>query len=269
MKRQFITRVLSFFMIFGVLLGVMSSPINRARAASTITFTADELLGKPEATSITINIVPDTTIEYHYQYGTASGVYTLSTSNVTANGGQPHEVVISGLNPNMQYFYRMQYHAPGDDLDDWVNRSEHTFWTQRTEGSSFIFTVTSDSHATFNTNHQNAMTNILNEQPDFEIDLGDTFYVDNTSSQSAVNTNYLRYRDPLYMDRIGHSVPLGVSRLAKHIFPPRSRMDFIPGIPISWQPLMKRSMAISSARTTMPGPGGMLFSWSSILSNTP
>ena len=31
---------------------------------------------------------------------------------------------------------------------------------------------------------------------------------DNTTSQSAVNTDYLAYRDPLYMDRIGHSVPI-------------------------------------------------------------
>ncbi len=211
MKNQFILRIFSFFIIFSLLLGVMSLSTNHASAASTITFTGDELLGNPEATSITINIVPDATIEYHYQYGTAAGVYTESTTNVTATGGQPHEVVISGLNPNTQYFYRMQYHAPGDAMDDWVNRSEHSFWTQRTEGSSFIFTVTSDSHAQFNTNHQNAMTNIFNEDPDFEIDLGDTFYVDGLTTQGAVNTNYLKYRDPLYMDRIGPSVPIFIS----------------------------------------------------------
>ena len=177
-------------------------------AATPINFTGEELLGKPTDTSITINIVPATTIEYHYQYGTSSGSYTAQTSNVIAAGGQPHEVVISGLTPNAQYYYRMQYHAPGNAMDDWVNRSEQSFRTQRSQGSTFNFTVTSDSHAQFNANHQNAMTNILNEHPDFTIDLGDTFMSGNAASQSAVNNSYLAYREPLYMDKIGHSVPI-------------------------------------------------------------
>ena len=177
-------------------------------AATPISFTGEELLGTPTDTSITINIVPATTIEYHCQYGTSSGSYTGQTSNVIATGGQPHEVIMSGLTPNTQYYYRMQYHAPGDAMNDWVNRAEHSFWTQRSGGSTFTFTITSDSHAQFNTNHQNTMTNILNEHPDFTIDLGDTFITDNAASQSAVNNSYLAYREPAYMDRIGHSVPI-------------------------------------------------------------
>ncbi len=133
MKNQFITRVFSFFVIFSMLLGVMSLPTNRARAASTITFTGEELLGNPEDSSITVNIVPATTIEYHYQYGLSAGANTWETDNYTAIGGQPHEIIITGLSPNTQYFYRMQYHAPGDPMNDWVNRSEHSFWTQRAE----------------------------------------------------------------------------------------------------------------------------------------
>ncbi len=62
-----------------------------------------------------------------------------------------------------------------------------------------------------NTAHQNAMTNIANEHPDFNIDLGDTFYVDNTTSQSAVNTKYLAYRNSLYLGKIGPSVPIFLS----------------------------------------------------------
>ena len=179
------------------------------QAASTITFTAEELLGKPTNNSITINIVPDSTIVYHYQYGTVSGSYPNQTANVTATGGQPSEITISGLSANTKYYYRMRYHAPGDGADDWVNRTEHSFMTQRVAGTPFTFTVTSDSHATFNAQHQNAMTNVLNETPDFHIDIGDTFYpASGSSSQTAVNNAYLAYRDPVYMDRIGHSVPI-------------------------------------------------------------
>lgn len=189
---------------------VWSTPVS-VNAATTITFTAEELLGKPTDSSITINIVPDSTIEYHYQYGTSSGVYTGQTSNYTAAGGQPHEIVITGLSANTKYYYRMRYHAPGDAMDDWVVRTEHTFHTQRAEGEEFVFTVTSDSHANLNTNEQNAMTNILNDNPDFHIDLGDTFMIDNTTSQTSVNSKYLAFRDPLYFDKIGSSVPIFLS----------------------------------------------------------
>jgi VCBS repeat-containing protein len=197
---------LSMLLIFLVsLVGIPNSSVN---AAASITFTGEELLGKPEDTSITVNIVPATTIEYHYQYSTTSGGTYTNTSNVTATGGQPSEVVISGLTPNTHYYYRMQYHAPGDAMDDWVTRSEHSFWTQRTKGSSFSFSVTSDSHASFSSTEQNTMTNILNEHPDFEIDLGDTFMLDGTTSQTAVNNAYLAFREPLYFDKIGNSVPI-------------------------------------------------------------
>ena len=186
----------------------MGVPFQGVKAAAAIAFTADELLGKPEDDSIVINIVPGTTIEYHYQYGTTPGSYENQTGNHIAAGGQPHEIRISGLTPNTHYYYRMQYHAPGEAMNDWVDRSEGSFWTQRPEGSTFSFTVTSDSHATFNLRHQNAMTNILNERPDFEIDLGDTFYIDGLTNQNDVNGSYLAYRDPVYMGRIGHSVPI-------------------------------------------------------------
>ncbi|MDD5704079.1 MAG: metallophosphoesterase, partial [Dehalococcoidales bacterium] len=179
--------------------------------ATSTTFTAEELLGKPTDSSITINIVPDSTIIYHYQYGTSEGNYLWQTPDVEATGGQPGEVVISGLSPNTQYYYRMRYRAPEDSPDDWVNRAEQSFRTQRSPGSEFSFTVTSDMHEYFNTSTQNAMTNILNDHPDFHIDLGDIFLLDNVSSQTAVNNEYLAYRNPLYLDKIGGSVPVFLS----------------------------------------------------------
>jgi hypothetical protein len=200
--------IFSLCVVLSVLFSMMGRPATSVMAASAITFTAGELLGKPEDSSITINIVPASTIEYHYQYGTTSGGPYANTLNFTAAGGQPSEITITGLSPNTHYYYRMQYHAPGDAQTDWVTRDEHSFWTQRAEGSSFIFTVTSDSHGNFNTAEQNAMTNILNEAPDFNVDLGDTFLLDNLNNQTAVNNKYLAYRQPLYFDKIGSSVPI-------------------------------------------------------------
>ena len=185
-----------------------SAPI-RVQAA-VITFTADELLGKPTDTSITINIVPDATIEYYYEYGTSQGgPYTDETSPVVVTGGEPHEVVITGLSPNTRYYYRMIYDGDGDVNDgDYEVRDEHTFHTQRDPGRTFVFTITADPHARWNDRYQQAMINILNDLPDFHLDLGDTFMTDGTTSQSQVDNAYLAHRNPLYLDRIGPSVPI-------------------------------------------------------------
>jgi uncharacterized repeat protein (TIGR02543 family) len=206
--RRHLSRAGRLFMSLLVLLSLLGRSATTIQAATPITFTAEELLGKPEDTSITVNIVPASTIEYHYQYGTSSGVYTWETANYTATAGQPHEIVISGLTANTQYFYRMQYHAPGDAMDDWVNRTEHSFWTQRAPGSTFVFDIVSDSHAMYNAQYQQACQNIAADHPDFVFDLGDTFMTDGMTSQTAVNNAYLAQREPLYFDAFGHSAAL-------------------------------------------------------------
>lgn len=203
-------RIGRLLVLLALLASLAGGPGVTVEAATAITFTAEELLGRPTDTSVTINIVPGQTIEYVYDYDTDSGEpYAEQTALATATGGQPHEVTISGLAVNTRYYYRMRYHRPGET--DWVERDEHSFQTQRAEGTGFVFTVTSDSHATFNANHRNAMSNVLSDQPDFHIDLGDTFYSGNASNQTAVNSAYLAYREPLYMDRIGHSIPIFLS----------------------------------------------------------
>jgi len=197
--------VLLFVIVFILTVFPIGSIVH---AASVITFTGEELLGKPTNNSITINIVPNATIEYHYQYGTSPGSYSMQTPDYTATGGQPHEIVISGLAPNTRYYYRMQYHAPGDAMDDWVDRAEHSFWTQRAEGSTFKFTIVADSHAYYNTQYHDTMTNVRDDNPDFHFDLGDTFMTDNDTSQSQVFAEYLAQRGGDYMDLVGHSSPI-------------------------------------------------------------
>ena len=76
----------------------------KTAGASPITFNGEELLGKPTNNSITVNIIPNAAIEYHYQYGTSQGSYGMQTFNSTAVAGQPHEIVIAGLKPNSLYW---------------------------------------------------------------------------------------------------------------------------------------------------------------------
>lgn len=281
---QFCRLISSFMLIIIMVSGMMGVSSSKVRAATPITFTAEELLGKPTDTSITINIVPASQIEYHYQYGTESKVYTDQTVDYTAEAGQPDEITITGLTADTRYYYRMRYHALGDADDDWVERDEHSFMTQRETGSTFIFTVTSDDHYNRNTYTQNAMQNILNDQADFHIDLGDTFYIDSSTTQSAINTRYLAYREPLIFGKIGPSVPIFLSsgnhedeegwnlddtpfssgvgsiQARKAYFPTpvdEGRAGFIPAIRI---PLIGSTIPFTvtnCAKTTMPGNGAM------------
>jgi len=109
----------------------------------------------------------------------------------------------------------MRYHAPGEGQDDWNVRDEHSFVTQRPKGSTFVFTVTSDSHnagatAPFTTVNQA----ILADLPDFNIDLGDTQFAEftrNSSIQTNVDTAYKEYRANTHFGAFGHSVPIFLS----------------------------------------------------------
>ena len=169
-------------------------------------FMATELLGKPTNNSITVNVIPSSNMLIYYEYGTVSGGPYTATSTESATGGVPYEIVIDGLNANTRYYYRMQYSTDGGST--WTARPEYSFMTQRPAGSTFVFTIVSDSHAMYNTQYQQAMQNVSNDHPDFHFDLGDTFMTDGMSSQSAVDNAYLAQREPLYMDLVGSSAPI-------------------------------------------------------------
>ena len=194
---------------FTILLGIAA--VTSELYANTVTFEGGELLGKPTNNSVTINIVPASAIEYYYEYGTSQGgPYPYSTTPKTAAGGQPDEAAITGLNSNTRYYYRMIYDGDGDVEDgDFEVRDEHSFWMKRAPGSTFKFTIISDSHANYNnTQTQQAAANVIADQPDFHLDLGDTFMTDNDTSQSQVNQEYLAQRGPLFLGGIGQSSPI-------------------------------------------------------------
>lgn len=191
--------IIILFSLFGVI------PVHGE--AAEITFTGEELLGRPTDTSITINIVPDETIELYYEYGTISGVYSQQTPVTTAAAGEPNEITLTGLEPDTHYHYRMHYRIPGDS---WLARDEHTFWTQRPPGCEFTFTITSDSHVNILLGNaatwRQTMTNAADDDPDFHIDLGDTFAMDNVTTVEGAEQAYLYQRQ--FFDIVGNSAPI-------------------------------------------------------------
>ncbi len=204
-KNERFFRLIFCLLCIVLLLGLQ--PKSQVRAQTTITFTGAELLGRPTNTSISIKIIPDSNIDYFYEYGTSSGSYAAQTGNITATGGQPSTATLTGLKPNTRYYYRMQYNAGGSG---WVARPEHTFWTQRTTGSSFTFDITSDSHVNIMLGSAGTWTSTMNnvaaDHPDFLIDLGDTFAMDNVTTQSAADTAYTYQRQ--FFDLVGHSASI-------------------------------------------------------------
>jgi hypothetical protein len=145
-------------------------------ARGQVSFPGPELLGRPEATSVTINVVANVAIDAYFEYGTQSGVYT-QTNPVSGAAGPvstaanvPLVVALAGLSADTQYFYRMVYRQSG--TSSWTTRPEHSFHTARSPGDTFMFTVTSDSHINIEFGNpslfQQTLGNIATESPDFE-----------------------------------------------------------------------------------------------------
>lgn len=185
-----------------------------AASASTTTSASvpgPELLARPTDSSVTVNVVTGAAIEAYFEYGIQAGKYTYKTSVATAAANQPLVSVMDGLNPNTLYYYRMVYRRPG--TSDWTARDEHTFHTQRPPGEAFTFTVVSDSHLNISAGaavnsqlYQIALRSIAGDNPDFHLDLGDTFAMDNVTTQENANNAYLAARS--FFGLISPSVPI-------------------------------------------------------------
>jgi hypothetical protein len=197
---------------------VLSFSLATAAPASALSFTAPELLGRPTDHSVTVNVVADTALEVYFEYGTTSSVYTGNTGTATFAADTPIEMVIDGLEADTQYYYRMRYRQSGT-TGEFLARDEHSFRTQRAPGSTFTFTITADSHldqyggntAREKALYQQTLLNAGADNPDFHIDLGDTFPMDPTPlgtgmTEAEAKAAYLTQRP--FMGLISASTPI-------------------------------------------------------------
>jgi hypothetical protein len=172
-------------------------------------FLNSELLGRPTTNSVTVKAIPSRNLEIYFEYGPSPGVYISATDAKIISAGTPVEAVMDGLEPDLQYYYRMRYRESG--TADFAAAGEHSFHTQRSRGSVFTFAIEADPHMDQNSDPDTfrlTLQNVLSEKPDFLIDLGDTFM-----SEKLARPNYQAVADRAlllrsYFDLIGHSVPL-------------------------------------------------------------
>jgi hypothetical protein len=203
--RRFSTRTEAILLAVTVILCVAAQD----RAVAEIAFTATELLGRPTDSSVTVNAVADGDLEVYFEYGILPGLYTDQTTPETFPADAPIEVVIDNLQPDTRYFYRMRYREPG--ITDYSEGQSHSFQTQRQPGSSFVFTVQTDSHL-YNANsseielYERTLLNAAADHPDFHIALGDEVALYHANNVSKVRERYLSQRP--FFGMLGHSSPL-------------------------------------------------------------
>ncbi len=192
---------------------VYGSTVGKGEPA-VVRFVGRGLLGRPTDTSITVNCIALEELEVFFEYGTEPKNYTGQTDKEIFPKDVPIEMVMSGLKPNTEYYYRMRYSKPGENL--FVEGEEYSFHTQRAPNNSFRFTVTSDSHFGFKDMCDDelygmTLSKALKDKPDFHIDIGDTFmsyklYEKGTASPQTVDEQHIKHRPSFGL--LSHSVPL-------------------------------------------------------------
>lgn len=204
-----------FALIVILLVGIKEQPVQAGGSVFGIHspdpefFLTGELLGRPTDQSVTVNIVPLKEMEIYFEYGTESGNYTNQTTIYSVVANNPLVAVIHTLQPDTRYYYRTRYCKSGSG--DFLTGDEHTFHTQRLEGSSFTFCVEADPHLDEQSNpelQEQTLINIQADQPDFILDLGDTFMSDKLADKTDENIIERHLLMRSFFDRICHSHPL-------------------------------------------------------------
>ena len=182
------------------------------RGTNDALFVAQELLGRPTDTTVTVNAAAVKDLEAYYEYGTEPGSYSGRTASIRLPAGEPVHALIGDLEPNSRYYYRMRYREPG--AASFEARAKRSFHTARPPGSSFTFVVEFDPHM-METNDPEAfklsLAKMLADNPDFMLDLGDTFFIDRYLRLGPITSEQITDRVRLlrsYFDLINHSVPL-------------------------------------------------------------
>ncbi len=213
MKKLLSLVIISLFsIIFGFKDDVnMLSPVSKENQAftDTLSFHCQELLGRPTANSITINACSNKSLNVYYEYGPDSINYTNQTGIITTQDSIPFNIKITNLASNTKYFYRMRYRLAGSG--SFLYRYSHSFRTKRASGTSFCFAIEADPHLDTNSNtavYALTLQNIASKNPDFLLDLGDTFMSEKLTvkNEVTIRDRHLLFRS--YFDKICHSIPL-------------------------------------------------------------
>jgi hypothetical protein len=148
------------------------------------------IFGRATDKAITASLLPAATMEAFLEFGPAKGKYVRKTPVTALPAGKATEIVLDGLSPNTEYFYRLNYRKPG--AGSFSQRAEARFATQRTPGSSFVFTIQGDSHperaqASHPDLYARTLSTAAADRPDFHICIGDDFSIERIRTINDAN----------------------------------------------------------------------------------
>jgi len=168
----------------------------------------DIVLGRPTDSSVTVSVLAYSDMQGRVEYGIHPGDYSSESEVVELRAGDPVELRLDRLEPNTAYFYRWRGRTDGSE--DFESSDESRFHTRRLSGDGFVFTLQSDPHLDDRTEpslYEASLANAAAAQPDFHIDLGDTFMVDKRRDDFRESlAQYLAQR--YYFGLIGRSAPV-------------------------------------------------------------
>ncbi len=212
--------------------GGSRQPVQAAKCNEVPAHPFDLILARPTSNSVTVSVLSCVDAEGFIAYGKHAGNLATRTPSRIFKQGEPVEVLLSDLEPDTGYCYQLRLAQ--------TNSAKYPFHTARAPGSTFLFTVTADSHLDENTDpvvYQRTLANALADQPDFHIDLGDIFMTEKHLNREDAGKQYLAQR--YYLGQLSHSVPLFLVLGNHDGESPRGRGRDADGLPV-WSNTMRK-----------------------------
>ncbi len=153
------------------------------------------IIGRPTDTEVTLSLLTHKYLDIEIWYGPGSNHMSQMKRSSNLKAGQPHDIVVGELKPNTRYHYQINTREGG--ASSFSAGKIKSFQTARPPGSTFVFTVQADSHLDYGIVpelYANTLRNVVADQSDFHLALGDTFMVDKRNTYQEAALQYLAQR---------------------------------------------------------------------------
>lgn len=168
---------------------------------------ASAVLCRPTDRSVGLSVLLRSGATVRVEFRAAGATTWKRGPERALQAGEPALLELAGLTPDAAYEYRVVRSDAGPALPE--AGLAGSFHTCRKRGSSFMFTVTADSHLDGASDPETYRTCLLNaaaDRPDFHIDLGDTFMTGKHADRTSAARQYTAQRT--YLSALCRSAPL-------------------------------------------------------------
>lgn len=165
------------------------------------------ILSRPTDVSIAINILCNENVDGYVTYGLSKNNLSSKTKNYSFAKGKPTVIELTNLQKSKTYYYQFVYKTVASTF---TSSTVNSFCTAKNNDEEFVFTIQADSHLDENAStaiYENTLLNMVDEKPDFMIDLGDTWMTDKFGSNyKNALSQYIAQR--YYFGIIGQTAPI-------------------------------------------------------------